>query len=155
MGSNSELVRTIESVLGISLGESVSDSVLLIVTTSFAVIIGLLVFVWKRSSDRSSSSSVKPVEVPKFSSSNKDEDDEVEVDSGKTKVSVFFGTQTGTAEGFAKVNLLPFFFARCIQRFLVFVCVFFYAQHVKKLFHLLPMLTCKCKFLVLKADLLL
>ncbi|KAK7818935.1 nadph--cytochrome p450 reductase 1 [Quercus suber] len=102
MGSNSELVRTIESVLGISLGESVSDSVVLIVTTSFAVIIGLLVFVWKRSSDRSSSSLVKPVEVPKFSSSNKDEDDEVEVDSGKTKVSVFFGTQTGTAEGFAK-----------------------------------------------------
>lgn len=36
MGSNSELVRTIEYVLGISLGESVSDSVLLIVTTSFA-----------------------------------------------------------------------------------------------------------------------
>ena len=155
MGSNSELVRTIESVLGISLGESVSDSVLLIVTTSFAVIIGLLVFVWKRLSNWSSSSSVKPVEVPKFSSSNKDEDDEVEVDSGKTKVSVFFGTQTGTAEGFAKVNLLLFFFARCIQRFLVFVCVFFYAQHVKNLFHLLPMLTCKCKFLVLKANLLL
>ena len=109
MGSNSELVRTIESVLGISLCESVSDSVVLIVTMSFAVIIGLLVFVWKRSSDRSSSSSVKPVEVPKFSSLNKDEDDEVEVDSGKTKVSVFFGTQTGTAEGFAKVNLLLFF----------------------------------------------
>ena len=109
MGSNSELVRTIESVLGISLGESVSDSVLLIVTTSFAVIIGLLVFVWKRSSDRSSRSSMKPVEVPKFSSLNKDEDDEAEVDSGKTKVSVFFGTQTGTAEGFAKVNLLLFF----------------------------------------------
>lgn len=109
MGSNSELVRTIESVLGISLGESVSDSVVLIVTTSFAVIIGLLVFVWKRSSDRSNRSSVKPVEVPKFSLSNKDEDDEVEVDSGKTKVSVFFGTQTGTAEGFAKVNLFLIF----------------------------------------------
>nr|POF24586.1 hypothetical protein CFP56_77249 [Quercus suber] len=44
--------------------------------TSFAVIIGLLVFVWKRSSDQSSSNLVKPVEVPKFSSSNKDEDDE-------------------------------------------------------------------------------
>ena len=101
MGSNSELVRTLESVLGISLGESVSDSILVIATTSFAVIIGILVLVWKRSSDRSSSS-VKPVVVPKFSSL-KDEDDEAEVDSGKTKVSIFFGTQTGTAEGFAKV----------------------------------------------------
>ena len=76
MGSNLELVWTIESVLGILLCESVSDSVVLIVTTSFAVIIGLLVFVWKRSSNWSSSSSMKPVEVPKFSSSNKDEDDE-------------------------------------------------------------------------------
>ena len=76
MGSNSELVWTIESVLGILLGESVLDSVVLIVTTSFAVTIELLVFEWKRSSDRSSSSSVKPVEVPKFSSSNKDKDDE-------------------------------------------------------------------------------
>ena len=54
MGSNSELVRTLESVLGISLGESVSDSILVIATTSFAVIIGILVLVWKRSSDQSS-----------------------------------------------------------------------------------------------------
>ena len=76
MGSNSELVRTIESMLGISLCESVSDSVVLIVTMSFAVIIRFLVFVWKRLSDWSSNSSVKPAEVPKFSSLNKDEDDE-------------------------------------------------------------------------------
>ena len=76
MGLNSELVRTIESVLGISLCESVSNSVVLIITMSFAVIIGFLVFVWKRLSDWSSSSSVKPAEVPKFSSLNKDEDDE-------------------------------------------------------------------------------
>jgi NADPH-ferrihemoprotein reductase len=97
--SNSDLVRTIESVLGISLGDSVSDSVLLIVTTSAAVIIGLLVFLWKKSSDRSKE--LKPVIVPK--SLVKEEDDDADIADGKTKVTVFFGTQTGTAEGFAKV----------------------------------------------------
>lgn len=99
MTSNSDLVRTIESVLGVSLGDSVSDSLVLIATTSVAVIIGLLVFLWKKSSDRSRE--VRPVIVPK--SLVKDEDDDVDVASGKTKVTVFFGTQTGTAEGFAKV----------------------------------------------------
>lgn len=99
MTSNSDLVRTIESVLGVSLGDSVSDSLVLIATTSVAVIIGLLVFLWKKSSDRSRE--VRPVVVPK--SLVKDEDDDVDVASGKTKVTVFFGTQTGTAEGFAKV----------------------------------------------------
>nr|AUG98241.1 CPR1 [Glycyrrhiza uralensis] len=98
MTSNSDLVRTIESVLGVSLGDSVSDSLVLIATTSVAVIIGLLVFLWKKSSDRSRE--VRPVIVPK--SLVKDEDDDVDVASGKTKVTVFFGTQTGTAEGFAK-----------------------------------------------------
>lgn len=97
--SNSDLVRTIESVLGVSLGDSVSDSVLLIVTTSAAVIIGLLVFLWKKSSDRSKE--LKPVIVPK--SLVKEEDDDADIADGKTKVTVFFGTQTGTAEGFAKV----------------------------------------------------
>ncbi|XP_058786281.1 NADPH--cytochrome P450 reductase [Vicia villosa] len=96
--SNSDLVRTIESVLGISLGDSVSDSVVIVTTTSAAIIIGLLVFLWRKSSDRSRE--LKPVVVPKFSV--KEEDDEVDVGPGKTKVTVFYGTQTGTAEGFAK-----------------------------------------------------
>ncbi|CAJ1974029.1 unnamed protein product [Sphenostylis stenocarpa] len=99
MASNSDLVRAVESLLGVSLGDSVSDSLLLIATTSAAVIIGLLVFLWKKSSDRSKE--VKPVIVPK-GLLKEEEDDEVDVAAGKTKVTVFFGTQTGTAEGFAK-----------------------------------------------------
>ncbi|KAE9609091.1 hypothetical protein Lal_00020178 [Lupinus albus] len=98
MSSNSDLVRAIESALGVSLGDSVSDSFILIVTTSAAVIIGLLVFLWKKSSDQSGE--FKQLVVPK--PLLKDEDDDVDLSEGKTKVTVFFGTQTGTAEGFAK-----------------------------------------------------
>lgn len=111
--SNSGLVRTLESALGISLGYFGSDSVLVIVTTSVAVIIGLLVLVWWRSSDRSGTKEVKPVVLPKFSL--KEEEDEVDTGCGKTKVTIFFGTQTGTAEGFAKVNF--FFVFRKLRLF--------------------------------------
>lgn len=100
MSSNSELVRTLESLLGVSFGGSVTDSVIVIVTTSIALILGVLVLVWRRSLDRSRE--LKQVVVPK--PLVKDEDDEVDVASGKTKVTVFYGTQTGTAEGFAKVR---------------------------------------------------
>ncbi|XP_028777734.1 NADPH--cytochrome P450 reductase [Neltuma alba] len=99
MASKFDLVRTIESKLGISIGDSVSDLLLVIVTTSVAIVLGLLVFVWKKSGDRSKVA--KPVVVPK-SLSVKDEEDEVDVGLGKVKVTIFFGTQTGTAEGFAK-----------------------------------------------------
>lgn len=92
----SELVRLIESVFGVSIS---SDLAVLILTTSIALIVGLAVFVWKRSSDQGRES--KPVVVPK-SLSVKVEDDEIEVGPGKTKLTIFFGTQTGTAEGFAK-----------------------------------------------------
>lgn len=110
-GSNAgSFLRALESAIGISLGGSESDSAVVIVTTSVAVIIGLLVLVWRRTWDRSSSGSeVKPVVVPKFSVN--EEEDELDALSGKTKVSVFFGTQTGTAEGFAKVvNLVLLLF---------------------------------------------
>nr|GME12562.1 NADPH--cytochrome P450 reductase [Ipomoea batatas] len=95
MESTSELVRSLESALGVSLG---NDTVVVLLTTSLAVIVGLLVFIWKRSGDRSKE--VKPVVVPK-AMMDEPEDDAV-VDPGKVKVTVFFGTQTGTAEGFAK-----------------------------------------------------
>lgn len=102
----SDLVRFVESALGVSFGGSVSDSVVVVITTSFALIIGLVVFFLKRSSDRSRE--LKPVVVPK-SLSAQDEEDEDETLLGKTKLTIFYGTQTGTAEGFAKVTLLFFF----------------------------------------------
>ncbi|PKI73514.1 hypothetical protein CRG98_006095 [Punica granatum] len=97
MAADSLLVRSIESALGVSLGGSVTDSALVIAATSIAVLIGLLVIVWRRSSDRS----VEPVVALKPPSSAKEEDEDL-ADTGKTRVTVLFGTQTGTAEGFAK-----------------------------------------------------
>ncbi|VFQ62263.1 unnamed protein product [Cuscuta campestris] len=95
MESTSELVRSIESALGVSIG---NETVAVLLTTSLAVVIGLLVFVWKRSGDRSKE--VKPAVVHKAVEAEAEEEDVV--DPGKVKVTVFFGTQTGTAEGFAK-----------------------------------------------------
>ncbi|CAN1165617.1 NADPH--cytochrome P450 reductase 1, partial [Linum perenne] len=68
----------------------------MILTTSIAVLIGCaVVLVWRRSTRK-----VKSFEPPTPLIVKKKE---VEVvDDGKTKVTVFFGTQTGTAEGFAK-----------------------------------------------------
>ncbi|PON75938.1 Flavodoxin-like [Parasponia andersonii] len=67
-----------------------------ILTTSVAVLIGcFVVLMWRRSGGQKS----KAVELPKpliF------KEPEVEFDDGKKKVTIFFGTQTGTAEGFAK-----------------------------------------------------
>lgn len=101
MSSSSDLVRKLESALGVSFGESVTDTAVLIATTSIALIIGVLVVLWRRSSDRSRE--FKQLAVPK-AVVVKEEEDEFEVASGKTRVSIFYGTQTGTAEGFAKVN---------------------------------------------------
>ena len=97
--STSDLIRSIESALGISLDSSSSASVV-VLTTSLAVIVGLVWILWKRSNDGSGNSKVvvapKPLKV-------QPEEDELELAAGKTKVTIFFGTQTGTAEGFAKV----------------------------------------------------
>lgn len=68
-----------------------------ILTTSIAVMIGcFVVLVWRRSSNRK----VTAVDLPKPLISK---EPEPEVEDGKKKVTIFFGTQTGTAEGFAKV----------------------------------------------------
>lgn len=101
--AGSDLVKYVEAVLGVSLGDSVPDMAIVIVTTSFAVVVGLLVLVWKRSLDRSKEA--KPVVPPRSVMLKEEEEEEEEVDvaSGKTKVTIFYGTQTGTAEGFAKV----------------------------------------------------
>lgn len=70
----------------------------MILTTSIAVLIGcVVVLIWRRSSSSQPSLPVppKPLIV---------KEEEVEVDDGTKKVTIFFGTQTGTAEGFAKVH---------------------------------------------------
>jgi len=73
---------------------------MLVLTTSLAVILGLVLILRRRANDRSWDS--KAVSVPK-PLKVEPEEDELEIASGKTKVTIFFGTQTGTAEGFAKV----------------------------------------------------
>lgn len=70
----------------------------MIITISIAVLIGCIVLlVWRRSSARNS----KPAEPLKPLVIKPPREDEV--DDGRKKVTIFFGTQTGTAEGFAKV----------------------------------------------------
>ncbi|XP_068655179.1 NADPH--cytochrome P450 reductase-like isoform X2 [Aristolochia californica] len=91
-------VSLVESALGKFLGlDSVSDTVLVIFTTSVAVLVGFGFVIYRRFSAGQTQSNV--VEVAKNSSRK---EPEVEVEPGKVKVTIFFGTQTGTAEGFAK-----------------------------------------------------
>lgn len=76
----------------------------MILTTSIAVLIGcVVVLVWRRSG----SQKPKQIEPPKPLIVK---EPELEVDDGKKKVTIFFGTQTGTAEGFAKVPLYIFIY---------------------------------------------
>nr|ALO61917.1 NADPH cytochrome P450 oxidoreductase [Thapsia garganica] len=70
---------------------------LMLLTTSVAVLIGCVFVIVSRRSNDKSAKRVEPVKLvaPRF-------EPEEEVDVGKKKVTIFFGTQTGTAEGFAK-----------------------------------------------------
>ncbi|KAI4381116.1 hypothetical protein MLD38_007224 [Melastoma candidum] len=68
----------------------------MILTTSIAVLIGCVVLlVWRKSGTPKSKTfePPKPLIVKEL---------DPEVDDGKKRVTIFFGTQTGTAEGFAK-----------------------------------------------------
>ncbi|GAB4838239.1 MFS transporter multidrug-resistance type transporter [Ancistrocladus abbreviatus] len=71
--------------------------VLMVLTTSIALLIGCVILLfWRRSSGKKSSKLTEPPKPLVV------KDREVEVDDGNKKVTIFFGTQTGTAEGFAK-----------------------------------------------------
>ncbi|CAD5191798.1 NADPH--cytochrome P450 reductase 3-like [Musa acuminata AAA Group] len=72
-----------------------NQQLLAILTTSVAVLVGCaFMFFFRRSLGKKPPSLPKPLVVKV--------QPEAEVDDGKKKVTVFFGTQTGTAEGFAK-----------------------------------------------------
>ncbi|XP_057767285.1 NADPH--cytochrome P450 reductase-like [Salvia miltiorrhiza] len=71
----------------------------MVLTTSVAVLIGcVVVLAWRRTAGSAGKKQLQPPKlvVPKPAAEPEEAEDE------KTKVSVFFGTQTGTAEGFAK-----------------------------------------------------
>lgn len=88
---------------GVSLEAAGAERVLAIIATMGALVVGCLVLVvWRWSAGRKPS---KPLEPPK-PLVVRDEPDEIDSDDGKKRVTVFFGTQTGTAEGFAKVLIV-------------------------------------------------
>ncbi|PPR89666.1 hypothetical protein GOBAR_AA31020 [Gossypium barbadense] len=80
MSSSSGLVSFVESVLGMSLGGSVTDSMLMIATTSLAVILVFLIFLWKNLASQRSPD-VKLLVASKPVSLKVDEDDDALVAS--------------------------------------------------------------------------
>jgi NADPH-ferrihemoprotein reductase len=72
---------------------------LTVVVTAVALLVGFGFFlIWRRSGTEK-----KDVGPPRPTAIKVPPPPEIEADDGSKKVTVFFGTQTGTAEGFAKV----------------------------------------------------
>ncbi|MFX6572675.1 flavodoxin family protein, partial [Acinetobacter baumannii] len=72
---------------------------MMLLTTSIALIIGYVVLlVWRRAKRSAKKNAMQP---PKLAVPKVVQEPE-EVDDGTKKVSIFYGTQTGTAEGLAK-----------------------------------------------------
>ncbi|RWW32071.1 hypothetical protein BHE74_00007453 [Ensete ventricosum] len=69
-----------------------NQQLLAILTTSVAVLVGCAFIFFRRSLGKKPAALPKPLVVKV--------QPEAEVDDGKKKVTVFFGTQTGTAEGY-------------------------------------------------------
>ncbi|KAG0468412.1 hypothetical protein HPP92_017740 [Vanilla planifolia] len=70
---------------------------LAMLATSIAVFVGcVLLLIWRRLGNRKFPSKAEPPRQAKR------EETEAEIDDGRKKITIFFGTQTGTAEGFAK-----------------------------------------------------
>ena len=76
-----------------------NKDLMMMLATSVAVLLGCAVYlIWQRGAGSAKKAAEPPkLVVPKMFSEAEEEDD------GKKKVTIFFGTQTGTAEGFAKV----------------------------------------------------
>uniref|UniRef100_A0A7C9EAN5 NADPH--cytochrome P450 reductase n=2 Tax=Opuntia streptacantha TaxID=393608 RepID=A0A7C9EAN5_OPUST len=71
--------------------------ILMVLTTSIALLIGCAFLLFWRKSNGGKSRALAEVPKPLIV-----KEEEVEEDDGHKKVTIFFGTQTGTAEGFAK-----------------------------------------------------
>lgn len=79
----------------------------MVLTTSVAVLIGcVVVLAWRRVAGSAKKKQLEPPKlvIPKAAAELE------EVEDDKPKISIFFGTQTGTAEGFAKVGNIVYIF---------------------------------------------